>query len=166
MDKSYLLHNLKIVDNVEEDHGMLDLEFQNIHYEGRDLIADVIETTRYIGEVNPGIFTTKYENVSLTGAGGPVLQDFKIVNITTINNSDSSKSIMCPKLTLDPPTLGISPLTIPTGTSEFHTIVPTAAGYTTMNISAEPTNYSDGIQKNGPNYQILPTASNETITWE
>lgn len=70
MDKSYLLHNLKIVDNAEEDHGMLDLEFQNIRCEDRDLIADVIETARYVGEVNPGTFITKYENVSLTGAGG------------------------------------------------------------------------------------------------
>ena len=164
MDKSYLLHNLKIVDNAEEDHGMLDLEFQNIHYEGNDLIADVIETARYIGEVNPGTFAAKHENVSLTGAGGPVLQDFKIVTITTINNSGSSKSVTCPKLTLDPPVLGISSLTIPTGTSEFHTIVPTAAGYTTMNIAGSPT-YSSGIEKSGPMYQVLPEASNETLTW-
>ena len=70
MDKSYLLHNLKIVDNAEEDHGILDLEFQNIRYENRDLIADVIETARYVGEANPGTFITKHNDVSLTGAGG------------------------------------------------------------------------------------------------
>lgn len=91
MDKSYLLHNLKIVDNAEEDHGMLDLEFQNIHYEDRDLIADVIETTRYVGEVNPGTFITKHENVNLTGAsGGPQIG---LYDVTLINTTSSNKSI-------------------------------------------------------------------------
>lgn len=86
MDKSYLLHNLKIVDNAEEDHKMLDLEFQNIHYDGSDLIADVIETARYVGEVNPGIFTTKHENVNLTGGGGSHTGE---VTITLKNNTES-----------------------------------------------------------------------------
>lgn len=91
MDKSYLLHNLKIIDSAEEDHGMLDLEFQNIRYEGRDLIADVIETARYVGEVNPSTFTAKYENVSLTGAGGG--PQIKFYDVTLINNTSSTKSI-------------------------------------------------------------------------
>ena len=93
MDKSYLLHNLKIVDNAEEDHGMLDLEFQNIRYEGGDLIADVIETARYVGEVNPGIFTTKYENVSLTGAGGGGGPQLGLYDVTIINETAETKTI-------------------------------------------------------------------------
>lgn len=92
MDKSYLLHNLKIVDNAEEDHEMLDLEFQNIRYEGRDLIADVIETARYVGEVNPGTFTAKHEDVSLTGAGGGGPQ-IGLYDVTLINTTSSTKSI-------------------------------------------------------------------------
>lgn len=91
MDKSYLLHNLKIIDSAEEDHGMLDLEFQNIRYEGRDLIADVIETARYVGEVNPSTSTTKYENVSLTGAGGG--PQIKLYDVTLINTTSSTISI-------------------------------------------------------------------------
>ena len=164
MDKSYLLHNLKIVDNAEEDHGMLDLEFQNIRYEDYDLIADVIETSRFVGNVNPGTYVSKHENVNLYGSG-TVLQDFKIVTITAINNGGSGKTITVPKLALDPPRLSVTTVQVPIGTSEFHTVVPTAAGYTVMSISADPTDYTAGIQHSGPNYQILPTASNETLTW-
>lgn len=165
MDKSYLLHNLKVYDNAEEGANTLDLRFENIHYDDNwNIISDVYEINHFSGNENPGEFVTLHENVSLTGGVVPTLQDFKIVTITTTNNSGSSKTATCPKLILDPPRLSGGTVNIPTGTFTFYTVVP-VNGFTNLTLSETPTAYSAGIEASGPGFHITPNATEETITW-
>lgn len=67
MDKEYLIHNINYKDNPEDQHMTLDITLSNLELSGQDITADVgIDT--YVN----GILTNsnKYEDVSLTGAGG------------------------------------------------------------------------------------------------
>lgn len=164
MDKSYLLHNLKIVDNAEEDHGMLDLEFQNIHYEGRDLIADVIETARYVGEVNPSTFTTKHENVSLTSAGGG--PQIGLYDVTLINTTSSTKSISSGHAVhitdygFSGAAINIAP------NASIQTQVPIIEGqYTRWTVPSGATFEGSGTQGSSPSGVRIDFTGSGIITW-
>lgn len=67
MDKEYLIHNIDYKDNPEDQHLTVDITLSNLDVSGQDVTADVGIDTYVNG--TPAR-SSKYEDVSLTGAGG------------------------------------------------------------------------------------------------
>lgn len=67
MDKEYLIHNIDCTDNPEDGHLTLDITISNLELDAPDMTATIgIDTFVNGMQVN----SNKYEDVSLTGAGG------------------------------------------------------------------------------------------------
>ena len=67
MDKEYLIHNIDYKDNPEDQHQTLDITLSNLELAGQNITADVGIDTFVNGMPTS---SNKYEDVSLTGAGG------------------------------------------------------------------------------------------------
>lgn len=171
MDKSYLLHNMKVYDD-PDGKVSLDVGLKFIDNDPDDVKADVTLIKHEIIDLGGGVIqetvdNVTYPNISLIGSGGGGSNSYKVVSISTINNSGTGKTVTCPRFYLNTPHLSGGTVQIPTGNFQFYTIVPLADGdgYTTITFSAAPTDYSDGIQQSGPGFHITEDASEETITW-
>lgn len=67
MDKEYLIHNIDCTDNPEDGHQTLDITISNLELDAPDMTATIgIDT--FVNGMQAS--SNKYEDVSLTGAGG------------------------------------------------------------------------------------------------
>ena len=67
MDKEYLIHNIKLEDNPDDQHITMDLKISDIQFPDSDITADIgidLYSDGYLAQSN------SYDDVSLTGAGG------------------------------------------------------------------------------------------------
>lgn len=73
MDKTYLIHNIEVADNPEDGHMTTDITISNLELTEQDLTA-TIGLGMFVNGMQAS--SNKYEDVSLTGAGGeaPIAQ--------------------------------------------------------------------------------------------
>lgn len=81
MDKEYLIHNIDCTDNPEDGHLTLDIAISNLELDAPDMTATIgIDT--FVNGMQAS--SNKYEDVSLTGAGGGI--PTATVHFTITNN--------------------------------------------------------------------------------
>lgn len=94
MDKEYLIHNIDYKDNPEDQHQTIDITISDLELTAQDLTA-TIGLDMYVNGAPAG--SSKYEDVSLTGAGGDGgMEDFQEVSveiIPTIGGEPLNKTI-------------------------------------------------------------------------
>lgn len=85
MEKEYLIHNIDYKDNPEDQHQTLDITISDLEIADQDITADVA-IDRFVNGVPTS--SNKYEDVSLTGAGGGGMSNANITIIPKLNGAD------------------------------------------------------------------------------
>ena len=67
MEKEYLIHNIEYTDNPEDQHQTIDITISDLEVAGQDITA-TIGIDMFVNGMPTS--SNKYEDVSLTGAGG------------------------------------------------------------------------------------------------